>query len=137
MEHFNIILPRNDLDQTFRITFTKCLLLLEMSWEVLDLPVALHGRVLNTPKEVKAIAIRKAVTLLKAKNLDNVLVETDAFLVVQGLSYFVHFSISFVKQLMNQTTHLLARESVSKSDCMKWCVNPPSFLCNPLLDDMN
>lgn len=110
-----------------------------------------------SPKEAEAIAVREALSWLKAHNYDKVTVEIDALLVLQGLhtagnvsyfdlllldvkdtlSLFSHVSISFVKRSANRIAHLLAGESVSLSDCKEWLYHPPNFICNALFSDMN
>ncbi|XP_031093123.1 uncharacterized protein LOC115997669 isoform X1 [Ipomoea triloba] len=89
------------------------------------------------PKLAEAISVREALKWLKERNFDNVIVETDALLVIQGLkdsdfnssfgliledirklaSVFNCISFVFVKRSANTVAHKLAREAVFYADC--------------------
>ncbi|XP_019196024.1 PREDICTED: uncharacterized protein LOC109189854 [Ipomoea nil] len=88
------------------------------------------------PDEAEAMAVREALKWLKAQNMDFVQLESDCIKVVnsmQGSSTTTYFdlimqdirdiarefcnlSFLFVKRSANRVTHLLARETLSKSD---------------------
>ncbi|XP_031131670.1 uncharacterized protein LOC116033054 [Ipomoea triloba] len=103
-----------------------------------------------TPSEAEAMGLREVLSWLKNQNLTHFLIESDSLQVVQGLSsksfdssfdliyvkdllcIFPNAYISFVKRSTSRVVHLLARETLSSSDCMDWVNHPPSFLCNVL-----
>lgn len=103
----------------------------------------LHGNF--SPKEAEAVAVREALSWLKNRRHDKVLVETDSLLVTNALlqekdvsafdllildikdiaKRFNNINISFVKRSANQSAHKLARTAVSMSDCGEWFLPPP------------
>lgn len=94
------------------------------------------------------MAMREALSWLKQNNYDNIRIETDSLLVVQGLESvsmfssfdlllldikdsigsFARIKIYFDKRTTNQTVHLLAQESVSKSVRTEWDIIPPTLV---------
>nr|GMD72664.1 uncharacterized protein LOC109162712 [Ipomoea batatas] len=109
------------------------------------------------PKAGEAIGIRETLKWVKKMGLDHIQVESDAMLVIQGLSNnacissfdlvlddirekarnFSSVSFSFVKRSANTAAHLLAREAVFSADCREWIHDPPSFLLHALALDAN
>nr|GLL40618.1 uncharacterized protein LOC109164833 [Ipomoea trifida] len=109
-----------------------------------------------SPTEAETMAIRELLSWLKDQSPSQVLIETDALKVVQGLNScsfdsafdlllcdvrdllrsFSRTFISFVKRSANRAAHLVAREALSLSDCRVWTDHPPSFLCNVLSSDL-
>ncbi|XP_031091127.1 uncharacterized protein LOC115996126 [Ipomoea triloba] len=107
-------------------------------------------------KEAEAIAVREALSWLKANNISHCDVEIDALQITQRLSsplFYSHFdlilldvkdllssihdvSISHVKRSANRIAHLLARESLSMSERMEWNSSPPVFIVNSLYFDL-
>ncbi|MDV3200009.1 MAG: ribonuclease H family protein, partial [Candidatus Phytoplasma australasiaticum] len=91
------------------------------------------------PNEVGPMGVREALKWIKALRIDSCLIESDCLQVVNNLlhdhslstsfdlilndirklaSEFTHVSFLFAKRSANRVAHLLAREALSKSDCM-------------------
>ncbi|KAL6497650.1 hypothetical protein OROHE_027083 [Orobanche hederae] len=105
----------------------------------------------------EAMAVREALSWVKGKGIDYVQVETDALKVVLAfqkqasyssfdlllndvkelMSCFTHIEFSFAKRSANRAGHLLARESVSLSDCEEWSSSPPLCIFTVLVLDLH
>ena len=104
----------------------------------------------------EAISCRKALSWLKSLDLNRVILESDAQLVIQSIlgskmdgSYFDSLvddyksfakdlgkcSFVFVKKSTNQVAHVLARAAISESNQKVWTFVLPSFLINVLALD--
>nr|GMC47434.1 uncharacterized protein LOC109164833 [Ipomoea batatas] len=99
-----------------------------------------------SPTEAETMAIRELLSWLKDQSPSQVLIETDALKVVQGLNScsfdsafdlllcdvrdllrsFSSTFISFVKRSANRAAHLVAREALSLSDCRLARVTKPT-----------
>lgn len=102
---------------------------------------ATHGRLpgIQNPSLAEALGIREALSWIKSLNLSNILVESDALLIVKALNSFspdssssvglivedcislaleIHcfFLFVFVRRSANQVTHALVKAFVSLSD---------------------
>lgn len=118
-----------------------------------------HGSLVgpSNPELVEALGCKEALSWLKARSMSKVLIESDAFNLVQALNSTVSYPgplglvlddrkemclaidvsrIHFVRSSANQVAHCLARASDSVSDAQVWEGSPPNFLCNSLLFDL-
>ncbi|KAM6558557.1 hypothetical protein CsatA_027796 [Cannabis sativa] len=97
------------------------------------------------------MGMKEALSWIKRKGWEDVIVETDSLMVVQALNSSIHMTsyfgllvedcrlilttlknvlISFVYRSANKAAHCLARESCSLSGCLFDELNAPSFLKN-------
>ncbi|XP_060959275.1 uncharacterized protein LOC133030519 [Cannabis sativa] len=111
----------------------------------------------SSPEIVELIGIKEALSWIKDKSWDNILLETDCLLVVQAiytsvvmpstfgmlvqdcqylLSQMSHVKLCFVKHSVNEAAHFLARNSCYLSDCIFVKDNSPSDLLRIVLDDI-
>lgn len=108
-------------------------------------------------KVAEAISIREALRWLKEKKIDNILVETDALLVIKGLKVldlnssfsliledirklandFLCISFSYVKRSANMVAHKLAREAMFIADCREWSGVAPPLISDVILSDIS
>uniref|UniRef100_A0A803Q9L8 Reverse transcriptase domain-containing protein n=1 Tax=Cannabis sativa TaxID=3483 RepID=A0A803Q9L8_CANSA len=106
----------------------------------------------------EAVAIKEALSWIKANNWQNVQVESDCLNVVSAINSKIHMfspygslindsknllsllfnvSVSFVKRSANNVTHFLARDSYSKADCTLSGTFIPANLSSLLLKDLD
>lgn len=103
------------------------------------------------PKEAEAVAIREALSWLRDKALDNIIVESDALQVIncirgqqddshcglvvgdcsQLLGSFTNVSIRFVRRSANVVAHVCAKAAIFISGLKEW-TTPPDFLSSVL-----
>ncbi|KAM6541763.1 hypothetical protein CsatB_006210 [Cannabis sativa] len=103
------------------------------------------------PEIAEIMGMKEALSWIKRKGWEDVIVETDSLIVVQALNSSIHMTsyfgllvedcrlilstlknvlISFVYRSANKAAHCLARESCSLSGCLFDELNAPSFLKN-------
>ncbi|KAM6568954.1 hypothetical protein CsatB_016939 [Cannabis sativa] len=108
------------------------------------------------PEIAEVIGIKEALSWIKTRGWDRVVVETDALVVVQAINSSVHMPsqfgllvedcrsillslnnvvVSFVNRSANRAAHSLARESCFLSDCTYNELNAPSFLYDIVMAD--
>nr|GMD79389.1 uncharacterized protein LOC109155154 [Ipomoea batatas] len=110
----------------------------------------------HSAKIAEAIAVREALKWLKSRRVDNIQIESDALLVVEGIKTstgcssfdlimsdirvlavnFHSLSFVFAKRSANKAAHLLAKDALLIADRKEWCVFPPSFLSDVLSSDL-
>nr|GMD88119.1 uncharacterized protein LOC109155154 [Ipomoea batatas] len=110
----------------------------------------------HNAKIAEAIAIREALSWLKSRCMDNIQIESDALLVVEGIKNsngctyldlilsdirclalnFHSLCFVFAKRSTNKAAHLLARDALLIADRKEWGVSPPSFLFDVLCTDL-
>lgn len=111
----------------------------------------------SNPELAEALGCKEALSWLKARSMSKVVIESDAFNLVQALNSTVSYPgplglvlddckelclaidvsrIRFVRRSANQVAHCLARASDSVSVAHVWEGSPPNFLCRSLLFDL-
>ncbi|KAK6164302.1 hypothetical protein DH2020_001166 [Rehmannia glutinosa] len=109
------------------------------------------------PKEAEAIGVREALSWIKLIGLQQVVVETNAKCVVDGISSVEYgesefdgllqecrfllqgepnISVAFVRRSGNRVAHELAKEAFSFDSPSVWS-SPPLCIINHLLDDLS
>lgn len=99
------------------------------------------------PGEAEALSVREALKWTKILHLDNIQLESDCIQVINAIQHnhlvssfdllindiivlareFDNLSFTFVRRSANRVAHALARDALSKSDCMD-CTSVP-FPC--------
>ncbi|XP_050223218.1 uncharacterized protein LOC126673217 [Mercurialis annua] len=110
------------------------------------------------PVIAEAWALKEALSWIKNRNMSNVVVEVDCLQIVQLLSSdiqptsyllcllvdcvdvlktLMNVKVYFVYRSANSVAHSLARSTSSMSGRRVWSDDPPEFLLNVLLSDLN
>ncbi|XP_031104052.1 uncharacterized protein LOC116007493 [Ipomoea triloba] len=108
------------------------------------------------PREAEALAVREALSRLKNNHLDNIIVETDAVVLVRNLhkpslspfgllmdditvllSAFQNVKLCHVRRDANVVAHLLVCYAFSHCTSVTWVDSGPLFISSVVLHDLS